>query len=120
MLLHLLEPNSRVVTSSTISFPEAGIAVECEPVVTNWISIGTGYGIDQDWRHGMYQGPELVVQGLTLQIDEIRGIAQYGIVDHGARFTYDGHVGFGLLEHGFFGPFPKVGLNDAYGLTPEA
>lgn len=117
---HVLEPNSRVVTSSTISFPEAGIAVECEPAVTNWISIGTGYGIDQDWRHGMYQGPELVVQGLTLQIDEIRGIAQYGIVDHGARFTYDGHVGFGLLEHGFFGPFPKVGLNDAYGLTPEA
>lgn len=32
----------------------------------------------------------------------------------GARpVTYDGHVGYGLYEHGFFGPFPRYGMTDA-------
>ena len=115
---HTFEPGTRLITHSTISFPEVGLTIECEPVVTNWVSIGTGYGIDQDWRHGMYQGEDVVVQGLTLDVEEVRAIAQYGIVDHGARFTYDGNVGYGLLEHGFFGAFPKVGLHDAYGMIP--
>ena len=92
--------------------------IECAPIVSNYVSLGTGYGIDADWRHGMYQGPELVVQGLTMEVDEIKGLAQYGIVDHGARFTYDGKVGYGLLEHGFFGPFPQVGINDGFSGAP--
>jgi hypothetical protein len=68
----------------------------------------------------MYQGEDLVVQGLILDVEEVRAIAQYGIVDHGAKFTYDGNVGYGLLEHGFFGAFPKVGLHDAYGMIPAS
>ena len=116
--LHTFEPGTRVLTHSQISFPEAGIVIECAPIVSNYVSLGTGYGIDADWRHGMYQGPELVVQGLTMEVDEIKGLAQYGIVDHGARFTYDGKVGYGLLEHGFFGPFPQVGINDGFSGAP--
>ena len=76
-----------------------------------FITVGTGYGMEQDWRHGMYQGP-LVVQGLEYAHDEIAPIGQYGVVDHVARFTYDGHVGDGLHEHGFFGPFRKYGMTD--------
>ena len=35
----------------------------------------------------------------------------YGVVDHVARFTTTaGDIGYGLHEHGFFGPFPKYGL----------
>jgi len=60
----------------------------------------------------MYHGPDEVVQGLVLQVDEIKGLAQYGIVDNVARFEYDGHVGHGLLEHGFFGPYNACGLSD--------
>ena len=71
-----------------------------------------GYGIDADWRHGMYHGPEPVTQGLVLAVDEVQGLAQYGIVDHVAEFSYDGHVGYGLLEHGFFGPYRRYGLLD--------
>ena len=67
-----------------------------------------------DWRHGMYQGP-LVVQGLDEAVDEIAAFGQYGVVDHVARFeTSDGAVGYGLHEHGFFGPFAKYGMHDAY------
>lgn len=109
---HRIEPGTRVIRSSTIRFPEAGIEVECRSLLPNFVSVGTGYGIDADWRHGMYHGPDPVVQGLTLGVDEIRGIGQYGIVDHLATFSYDGHEGYGLLEQGFFGPFRRYGMTD--------
>lgn len=107
---HHFEAGTRVLTGSTIRFPQAGLEIACEPMKVNFVSIGTGYGLDADWRHGMYQGPDLVVQGLTKTVDEVRPLGQYGVVDHAGKFTYDGKVGFGLYEHGFFGPFPPYGL----------
>jgi hypothetical protein len=109
---HRFEPGTRMLVGSTLRFPETGVEIECTPLLANFISVGTGYGMDADWRHGMYQGPEPVVQGLVLEVDEWRGLAQYGVVDHVARFEYDGRVGFGLYEHGFFGPFPRYGMTD--------
>jgi hypothetical protein len=95
-----------------VRFPAAGLEVTCTPLLANYVSVGTGYGIDADWRHGMYHGPDPVTQGLVLNVEETKGLAQYGIVDHVARFEYDGHVGYGLLEHGFFGPYHRYGLAD--------
>jgi hypothetical protein len=109
---HHLVPGTRVVDRSVLRFPAAGLEVTCRPLLANYVSIGTGYGIDADWRHGMYHGPEPVTQGLVLSVDEVKGIAQYGIVDQVAEFSYDGHVGYGLLEHGFFGPYRRYGLLD--------
>lgn len=109
---HDIIPGTRIVTGSTISFPKAGIEVECRCLLPNFVSVGTGYGIDADWRHGMYQGPDLVVQGLTLDVEEIKGLAQYGIIDNLAEFRYDDQVGYGLLETGFFGPFRAAGMMD--------
>ena len=109
---HRFEPGTRMLTGSTIRFPESGVEIECTPMLANFISVGTGYGMDADWRHGMYQGPEPVVQGLVMDVAEWWGLGQYGVVDHAARFEYDGHVGFGLYEHGFFGEFPRYGMTD--------
>ncbi|HLN17268.1 MAG TPA: hypothetical protein VK277_11035 [Acidimicrobiales bacterium] len=109
---HRLEPGTRVLTGSTISFPDSDVVIECTPLLANFISIGTGYGIDADWRHGMYHGPEPLTQGLVLEVDEVKGIAQYGIVDQVARYAYGDHVGYGLCEHGFFGPYRRCGLTD--------
>jgi hypothetical protein len=113
---HEVEPGTRVIRHSTISLPEAGIEIDCRSVLPNFISVGTGYGIDSDWRHGMYHGPDPVVQGLVLAVDDIRPLAQYGIIDHLAEFSYsDGattHRGLGLLEQGFFGPFRHYGMTD--------
>jgi hypothetical protein len=53
-----------------------------------------------------------VVQGLVLQVEEMKGLAQYGIVDHVAQFSYGDVVGYGLLEQGFFGPYRRYGLTD--------
>jgi len=52
-----------------------------------------------------------VVQGLVLHVGEIKGLAQYGIVDHVAQFSYGEAVGYGLLEHGF-SALPRYGLTD--------
>lgn len=109
---HRIEPGTRVVRSSLLRFPEADLEIECVSLLPNFVSVGTGYGIDADWRHGMYHGPDPVVQGLVLDVDEVRGIAQYGIVDHLASFSYGDQAGFGLLEQGFFGPFHDYGMVD--------
>ena len=118
---HDMIPGTRLLSGSRITFPDAPegpITVECRPLLTNFISIGTGYGMDEDWRHGMWQGEEEVVQGLEYQVDEIRPLAQYGVVDSVGEFTYAGTTGYGLYEHGFFGPFEKMDLHDQGDLHP--
>ena len=60
----------------------------------------------------MWQGP-LVVQGKQYRTAEIAPLGQLTIVDHVARFSYGGRTGYGLYEHGFFGPFRKFGMKDA-------
>ncbi|MGP0031084.1 MAG: hypothetical protein ACLPVF_11335 [Acidimicrobiales bacterium] len=109
---HHLVAGTRVIDRALVRFPDAGLEITGTPLLANYVSLGTGYGIDADWRHGMYQGPEEVVQGLVLAVDEVKGLAQYGIVDHVARFNYGDVVGYGLLEHGFFGPYHRYGLTD--------
>ena len=114
---HSLISGTRVVEKSKLAFPEApggGFEVSATPLTHAFIAVGTGYGMDQDWRHGMYQGP-LVVQGLDLEHDEVGKIGQYGVVDHVARFEYDGNTGFGLHEQAFIGAFEQVGLKDGGG-----
>ena len=106
-----------MVESSLLHFPHApggGFTVKASPLLTAFIAIGTGYGMEQDWRHGMYQG-ELVVQGSVKDVEEIASFGQLGLVDHVARFEVsDGTVGYGLHEHGFWGAFAKYGMHDAY------
>jgi len=114
---HRLTPGTRMIERSVLRFPHApggGLSVTATPLLTSYIAIGTGYGVEQDWRHGMYQG-ELVVQGFVKDVDEIAGLGQYTIVDHVARFEVsDGTLGYGLHEHGFWGAFDKYGMHDAY------
>ena len=107
---HTFEPGIRLLTGSTISFPDAGIEMRCEPLLANFLAVGTGYGLEPDWRHGMWQGRELVVQGVVYEVPEIRTLGAYAVVDHAARFSYDGKVGYGLYEHSFSGAMPKYGL----------
>tara|TARA_Y100000768_G_scaffold369179_1_gene333823 strand:- start:93 stop:1196 length:1104 start_codon:yes stop_codon:yes gene_type:complete len=115
---HELVPGTRMLSGSVIHFPDAKISMKCTPLLANYVAMGTGYGIEEDWRHGMYQGPDLVVQGLINDVSSISGIGQYGIVDHVGRFEYDDYVGYGLYEHGFWGRFEKFGLTDRASTFP--
>ena len=112
---HKLISGTRVIEASTLHFPEApngGFDVNVTPLLACGIGVGTGYGLDADWRHGMYQG-KLVVQGKSWDHETVWPLSQYAVIDHVARFEYAGQVGYGLHEHGFFGCFPKYGMQDA-------
>lgn len=121
---HEFVSGTRILGGSVISFPASGIEVRCTPLLTNYLSVGTGYGLDADWRHGMYQGPDTVTHGLVLKVDDVKGLGQYGVVDQVARFEYTDpatsidHIGHGLYEHGFFGPFERYGLTDGASVAP--
>jgi hypothetical protein len=110
---HTLVSGTRMIEGpSTLRFPEApggGFDVRVVPLTHCYITVGTGYGMEADWRHGMYQG-KLVVQGREWSMKELSTWAWYGVVDHCARFELGNQVGYGLHEHGFFGSFPKYGL----------
>ncbi len=109
---HTLAPGTRMIESSVLSFPQAasgGFEVKVTPLTHCFIAIGTGYGVDPDWRHGMYQG-ELAVQGLDLRHDDLEQIGPYTLVDHVARFEYGNQVGYGLFEHAFIGSFDEYGI----------
>jgi hypothetical protein len=111
---HRLKPGTRMMTGSSLRFPKAPtgpIEVECEPLNFAFIAIGTGYGVEADWRSGMYQGP-LVVQGREYKTQELEALGQLTLVDHVARYRYAGLEGYGLYEHAFVGPFEKYGMRD--------
>ena len=72
------------------------------------LMVGTGYGLEQDWKHGMYQGPDLVVQGVGYDLSRPEDAARmWGMVDAVGRFDYDGHTGYGLYEYWALGDHPS-------------
>ena len=110
---HTLVPGTRMIEApSRLLFPQApggGFEIRVVPLTHCFITVGTGYGMETDWRHGMYQGA-LVVQGREWSMRDLATWAWFGVVDHAARFELGSLVGYGLHEHGFFGSFPKYGL----------
>jgi hypothetical protein len=112
-------PGTREVQTATISFsPRDGapIEVNVRPVHPVSLMVGTGYGLESDWKHGMYQGPELVVQGVTYDLTKPEEKARmWGMVDSVAVFqsTENGAVvtGSGLFEYWALGPHSPTGLD---------
>ncbi len=46
------------IDRSVIRFPEApgsAIEVKVTPLTHVWVMVGTGYGLEPDWKHGMYK-----------------------------------------------------------------
>jgi hypothetical protein len=110
----LFVDGTRFVDHATLSFRRLDaepLVIDVIPLTASYLSLGTGYGTEADWRHGMYQGP-LAVQRRSYPLDapDLPALA-YGIVDNLARFELDGDVGYGLFENAVLGP------NDRYGLS---
>lgn len=107
------EPGTRRVKRATLRMHEPDgtpLEVFVEPLLPVHLGLGTGYGAEGDWRHGMYQGP-LEVQGFTLDLQDpdVRARA-FGVVDSVARFEVDGRVGYGLWEYMVLGPHDRYGF----------
>lgn len=114
------QPGTRTALGGTIGCSggeTAPIELNVEILIRTYIGLGTGYGYDTDWRHGMWQGPDPVVQGFELDTTSPEGAARlFGITDSGARFTYTDergtHVGYGLFETMAIGPHQGYGFKD--------
>jgi hypothetical protein len=108
-------PGTRDVRRATLSFWQSGgeaLAVGVEPLLPVHVGLGTGYGFDADWRHGMYQG-SAKVGGRVYDLRDPEVQARlFGLVDHVARFECEGQVGYGLFEVVFFGPDARYGFTD--------
>ncbi|MCF8590514.1 hypothetical protein [Gordonia liuliyuniae] len=96
--------------------------VECEPQVANYIGFGTGYGLEQDWRHGMWQGDEKV-EALRNKISELDPtMKMFCPVDHYSTFTCtvggDVFTGDGLFEFAVIGPHDQYGFADYLATAP--
>ncbi len=108
----VVTPGTRRIESSTLRFPDAPegpLEIAMTPLLDCWLMVGTGYGIEPDWRFGMYQGP-LVVQGVDVDYERDAD-RLFGLVDQVARFEQsNGAVGHGLHEFFFIGEFGRYGL----------
>lgn len=113
----VLTPGTRRIAASTLSFPDApggSFEISVEPLLDAWLLLGTGYGMEDDWRFGMYQGHEVTQ---CVEFDYERDAQRlFGLVDQVARFTQhggsaDGQVGHGLHEFFFVDTFTRYGLS---------
>ncbi len=106
-------PGTRFVESARLTYFGAHGRVTAEVVVEPLLAfpllLGTGYGMEPDWRHGMYQG-ELAVQGQSVPPMD-PNYANWGLTEYAARFTCDGQVGYGMFE------FAVMGSHAQYGFT---
>ncbi len=70
--------------------------------------LGSGYGLEPDWKHGMYQG-ELVVQGQSVPPAD-PSYSTWALTEYAATFSYDGQVGYGMFENAVMGPHEQYGF----------
>ncbi|WP_200175459.1 hypothetical protein [Tomitella cavernea] len=116
-------PGGREVAGAELTFQRrdgAGglgepLRIECTPSVAGYIGVGTGYGLEQDWRHGMWQGP-LAVQQLRRAVPEIAPWERMLCpVDNIAwcELTEGGRTesGEGLFECAVIGAYPRYGFH---------
>jgi hypothetical protein len=89
------------------------LLVEVSSLVGVPLHVGAGYGADPDWTHGSWHGRDWSrADRYDLKDPEIAGRTVWGIIDHAARATCDGQVGWGLFEHASIGRHDPSGFAD--------
>lgn len=100
------------INKAKVTFPEAQegpLVLTGTPLLQTYLTAGTGYGLEPDWRHGMYQG-DIKIQHLTMDMTEDQD-KMWGVVETPATFTLKGesveYQGIGMLEFAFFSGHKK-------------
>jgi len=89
------------------------LMLDVEPILGIPLAVGTGYGIDPDWQHGVWKGEEWVDGGVYDHNDPaVAGRAAFSITDYIARVNFDGQDGWGIFEHASIGPHAPSGFTD--------
>ena len=95
------------------------LLVEVSSLVGVPLHVGAGYGPDPDWTHGTWHGRDWSrTDRYDMKDPEIVGRTVWGIVDHAARATCDGQVGWGLFEHASVGRHAPSGFADWASVAP--
>ena len=98
------EPSSRYP-------PGAPTVVEVETLGYVLLNAGPGYNGDPGWSHGRWLGPSSAVRvDADLNDPALQGQAAFAVIDHVARATCDGQVGYGLFEHASLGRHEPSGF----------
>lgn len=94
--------------------------LEIEPLGPMPLSVGLGYGPDDDgWNHGRWMGTswhQRVDHDLASEPAASR--VAWSMIDHAARATFDGETGHGIFEHLCLGPHAPSGFADLTSMAP--
>jgi hypothetical protein len=109
--LHFVHGSRRLEHARLTFTPYDGrpLVVDAVPFGASYLSLGTGYGHEDEWRHGMYQGPSRVEHHHYDLTDAATERRTRGLVDNVATFEAADEVGYGLLENAV------LGVNERYG-----
>jgi hypothetical protein len=92
--------------------------VEFETLGFVALALGSGYGGD-DWNHGKWMGEGWVDRvSYDLTDPELAARIPFGMLDHVARGTINGSVGYGLFEHTNVGRHAPSGFADFSSVAP--
>jgi hypothetical protein len=89
----------------------ASVVIEVETLTSVALNVGAGYNGDPDWGHGQWRG-EKFAEGAVYDLTDpaVAGRMAFSAVDHVARATCDGALGWGLFEHASFGRHDPSGF----------
>jgi hypothetical protein len=110
------QPGTRMPTGATLHMSGRGstsVTMEVECLNHVALNLGPGYGNDPSWNHGMWKGRNYI-ERVEHDLTDPRNQAMmpFATIDHVARATVDGDVGFGLFEHSSVGRHDPSGFTD--------
>lgn len=89
------------------------LVLDIEPLGPMPLAVGCGYSFnpDDDWGHGRWMG-ESWRNGVDVRLDEpaVAARVAHSMIDHAARATLDGEVGYGIFEHSVSGRHDPSGF----------
>lgn len=95
------------------------IEIHAELLGGSPLAVGSGYPPASDWQHGEWKGRGWLDRRTYDLADPAGlGLAAYGVIDHAARFTWDGATGYGIFEHGSFGRHDPSGFTGFDSVAP--
>jgi hypothetical protein len=95
------------------------IEVDIESLGGTALHVGAGYGTDPEWNHGQWMGRDWIKGSVyDLTDPDVKGRIPFGVIDHVARATCDGAVGWGLFEHATIGRHLPSGFTDFDAVAP--
>ncbi|MGF7122290.1 DUF7064 domain-containing protein [Rhodococcus sp. BE178] len=95
------------------------LVVDIDPLGFVVLQIGSGYGSDPEWNHGQWKGRSWSSSSLyDLTDPALAPRIPHGTVEHIARATCNGDVGWGMFEHGVAGRHDPSGFLTAQTMAP--